>query len=128
MWISDSATSPAQQSLLHTLSCDVPFDVVYLDICSPGEVPDVCGNVKVLTFIDCMTAFAMARTMMLHAAVRWPDVADSALWPMAVDSAVHIFNHVPNAVLRRVFDGDRFPSDGNTDIALPINKSTPSMY
>jgi hypothetical protein len=44
------------------------------------------------------TIMSMARTMMLHAAVRWPDVADSTLWPMAVDYAVHIFNHVPNGV------------------------------
>jgi hypothetical protein len=42
------------------------------------------------------TIMSMARTMMLHSAVRWPDVADSTLWPMAVDYAVHIFNHVPN--------------------------------
>ena len=44
------------------------------------------------------TIMSMARTMMLHAAVRWPDVADSSLWPMAVDYAVYIFNHVPNSI------------------------------
>ncbi len=43
------------------------------------------------------TIMAMARTMMLHAAIRWPDVMkDGSLWPMAVDYAVFIFNHVPN--------------------------------
>lgn len=42
------------------------------------------------------TIMSMARTMMLHAAVRWPDTADSSLWPMAVDYAVYIFNHMPN--------------------------------
>jgi hypothetical protein len=33
-----------------------------------------------------------------HSTVRWPNIADSSLWPMAVDYAVHVFNHVPNAV------------------------------
>ena len=42
------------------------------------------------------TIMRMARTMMLHAAVQWPEVADASLWPMAVDYAVFIFNHVPN--------------------------------
>jgi hypothetical protein len=41
------------------------------------------------------TIMSMARTMMLHAAVRWPDVADSANWTMAVDYAIYIHNHVP---------------------------------
>jgi len=43
------------------------------------------------------TVMRLARTMMLHAAIRWPEVADASLWPMAVDYAVFIFNHVPNA-------------------------------
>ena len=43
------------------------------------------------------TIMSMARTMMLHAAIRWPDVADPSLWPLAVDQAVYIYNHVPNA-------------------------------
>ena len=33
--------------------------------------------------------------MMIHAAIRWPDTADPQLWPMAVDYAVHICNHLP---------------------------------
>jgi hypothetical protein len=43
------------------------------------------------------TIMSMARTMMLHAAIRWPDAADPSLWPLAVDQAVYIYNHVPNA-------------------------------
>ena len=43
------------------------------------------------------TLMSMARTMMLHAAIRWPDMADSSLWPMAVDYAAYIYNHVPDA-------------------------------
>jgi hypothetical protein len=33
--------------------------------------------------------------MMLHAAIHWPDVADSTLWPMAVAHAVYLYNHMP---------------------------------
>jgi hypothetical protein len=43
------------------------------------------------------TIMSMARTMMLHAAIRWPNTADAQLWPMAVDYAVYIYNHTPNA-------------------------------
>jgi Reverse transcriptase (RNA-dependent DNA polymerase) len=42
------------------------------------------------------TIMAMSRTMMLHAAIKWPDTCDLSLWPMAVDYATHIYNHVPN--------------------------------
>ena len=42
------------------------------------------------------TIMSMARTMMIHAAIRWPETADTSLWPMAVNYAVYIFNHVPN--------------------------------
>ena len=42
------------------------------------------------------TIMSVARTMMLHAAIHWPDVADTALWPMAVTHAVFLHNHVPN--------------------------------
>ena len=33
---------------------------------------------------------------MLHAAIHWPKVADTSLWPMAVNHAVYLYNHVPN--------------------------------
>jgi hypothetical protein len=42
------------------------------------------------------TIMSMARTMMIHAHIRWPDVQDLSLWPMAVDYAVYIYNHTPN--------------------------------
>jgi hypothetical protein len=42
------------------LACDVPFDVVHLDIWSPGDICDKEGNIKVLTFLEAMTGFAMA--------------------------------------------------------------------
>ena len=39
------------------------------------------------------TASNMARVMMLHASIRWPEMSDPSLWPMAVDYAAHIYNH-----------------------------------
>lgn len=42
------------------------------------------------------TIMAIARTMMLHAAIHWPGVADATLWPLAVDHAVFLVNHVPD--------------------------------
>ena len=41
------------------------------------------------------TVMSVARAMMLHAVIHWPDVADATLWPMAVVHAVFLFNHVP---------------------------------
>jgi len=42
------------------------------------------------------TIMSIARTMMLHSAIHWPDVADTTLWPMAVAHAVFLHNHMPN--------------------------------
>lgn len=42
------------------------------------------------------TIMAMARTMLLHAAVHWPDVADPSLWSLAVKHSVWIYNHIPS--------------------------------
>ena len=40
----------------------------------------------------------MARTMMLHAALRTPERELSPdLWPMAMDYAVFVYNWIPNA-------------------------------
>jgi hypothetical protein len=38
----------------------------------------------------------IARTMMLHSAIHWPDVADACLWPMAVRHATFLHNHMPD--------------------------------
>jgi hypothetical protein len=42
------------------------------------------------------TIMTVAQTMMLHATIHWPDVADTALWPMSVAHAVFLHNHVPD--------------------------------
>jgi transposase InsO family protein len=41
------------------------------------------------------TSMSMARTMMLHASIHWPEMLDPSLWPMAVAHAVFLYNHVP---------------------------------
>ena len=37
----------------------------------------------------------MARTMLLHLRLHWPDEFSPDLWPFALDYAVYIYNHVP---------------------------------
>jgi hypothetical protein len=37
----------------------------------------------------------MAHTMMLHAAIHWPDATDATQWPMAVMHATYLYNHMP---------------------------------
>ncbi|MGH3053412.1 MAG: reverse transcriptase domain-containing protein [Gaiellaceae bacterium] len=37
-----------------------------------------------------------ARTMMIHAALRWPEAADKSLWPMALSHATYLYNHTPS--------------------------------
>jgi hypothetical protein len=40
---------------------------------------------------------AIARTMLLHSAIHWTDVADAKLWPLAVKHAVFLYNHMPHS-------------------------------
>ena len=37
----------------------------------------------------------MARTMMIYAALSWPEHADKKLWPLGLQHAVFIYNHTP---------------------------------
>ena len=46
------------------------------------------------------TVFNMARAMMLHFAIHWPQRAHPSLWPFALDQAVYIWNHLPNVQTR----------------------------
>jgi transposase InsO family protein len=59
------------------------------------------------------TIMSCARTMMLHSAIHWPDVANPILWPMAVSQAVYLHNHVPDPAtglsLSDVFTRTRWP-------------------
>jgi hypothetical protein len=36
-----------------------------------------------------------ARTLMIHAALRWPEQSEKELWPLALDHAVWLHNHTP---------------------------------
>ena len=62
------------------------------------------------------TIMSIARTMMLHAAIHWPDVSDPCLWPMAVSHAVFLHNHVPDSVTGLA------PSDVFTKTRWPQSK------
>ena len=42
------------------------------------------------------TIMSIARAMMLHAGIHWPDMAQPSLWPMAVHHACNLWNRVPN--------------------------------
>jgi hypothetical protein len=37
----------------------------------------------------------LACTMVIHAALRWPDINEKELWPMAMQHALHQHNHTP---------------------------------
>jgi hypothetical protein len=37
----------------------------------------------------------LARTMMIHAALIWPDISEKEIWPMAMHHAIHIHNQTP---------------------------------
>ena len=41
------------------------------------------------------TVVSRARTMMLHAALHWPEMADTALWPMAMTYSAYLWNITP---------------------------------
>jgi hypothetical protein len=42
------------------------------------------------------TSTERARTLMVHAAIQWPEQVDANLWPFALDYAVYQYNHTPN--------------------------------
>ena len=58
--------------------------------------------------------------MMLHAAIRWPENADTSLWPMAVDYAVYIHNHLPRRDTGLspldLFSGTKWPTHKCNDL------------
>lgn len=62
------------------------------------------------------TIMSVSRTMLLHAAIHWPQVADPQLWPMAVKYAVFLWNHMPNE------HTGLSPSDVFTRTRWPIRK------
>ena len=58
------------------------------------------------------TVTEMSRAMILHASVHWKDQVEPTLWPMAVDYAVYLYNHLPNEkgiAPADIFSGTRTP-------------------
>ena len=55
-----NATGHKAQQIWKALEFDVPFDVISMDIWSPGEVQTKFRETKVLTSLDTMTGFASA--------------------------------------------------------------------
>ena len=45
------------------------------------------------------TIMTIARTMLIHRSIHWPQVSTNVLWPLAVMHAVHLVNHIPNPKL-----------------------------
>ena len=39
-----------------------------------------------------------ARSMLIHAAIHWPEAVDLSLWPMAVEYATYLYNRTPGRV------------------------------
>ena len=46
------------------------------------------------------TTVELARTMLIHAAMHWPEKTYDNLWPFALDHAIFIHNHTPNTFSR----------------------------
>ena len=42
------------------------------------------------------TIMSIARTMMIHSTLHWPEMSDTSLWLMAVQHVVYLWNRVPN--------------------------------
>ena len=58
-----------------------------------------------------------ARTMMIHAAIHWPEVDDKSMWPFAVSYAVHLYNQTPNR-LTNISPAEIFQRTKSTHNAL----------
>ena len=54
-----NAAGHEAQTILTAISSDTPFDVIAIDVWSPGDVPDKDGNIKPITSLDTMTGFAL---------------------------------------------------------------------
>ena len=66
------------------------------------------------------TIMQVARTMMLHAAIHWPEMADPSFWPMAVQHAVFLWNKMPTVETglspHDIFTRSRWPQSKFHDI------------
>ena len=54
-----NTTNHETQTQINTNTSSSPFATVYMDVWSPGDLPDKHGNTKVLTMMDCLTGFVI---------------------------------------------------------------------
>lgn len=71
-----NSVSHEAQAILRTLAADVPFDVVFLDVWSPGDIAGKHGACKILTCIEAMSGFAGAAPLSKEATSK--DIAMAA--------------------------------------------------
>ena len=62
------------------------------------------------------TIMSIARAMMIHSAIHWSDVSNVSLWPMVVNQAIFLWNHLPQ------LETGLSPSDIFTKIRYPLQK------
>ena len=66
------------------------------------------------------TIMSIARTMMMHQAIHWPEVSTANCWPLAVHHAVHLYNHMPSAASglspHDLMSRTRWPQSQLTDV------------
>ena len=60
----NSCSNEAQQ-LLQILYLNTPFDLVFLDFWEPGDIQDQGGTRKILTCLDCMKGFCLAKNTVM---------------------------------------------------------------
>jgi hypothetical protein len=69
------------------------------------------------------TTHYLARCMMLHSAIHWPEAYDPSLWPFAVSYACHIMNSLPrqdtNASPEELWTGVKVDHESVLDALLP---------
>ena len=53
-----NSVSHESQAILRTLTSDAPFDVVFMDIWSLGDIAGKHGSSKLLTCVEAMTGFS----------------------------------------------------------------------
>ena len=74
--------------------------------------------------------FNMSRSMMVHFAMHWSQVADTNLWPFAVDQAIYIWNRIPDSKTR-LAPANLFASQlhfGNNDLQRLHFSVVPAMF
>ena len=68
------------------------------------------------------TTIELARAMLLHSALYWPDSIQENLWPFALDHAVYLWNNLPNA------DTGLTPTEIFTQTRLDASKHLARMH